>query len=256
MTRISFAHAEHFHGLLAQILADRGDAVGLLDGEFGDGEIGGVHAHQRDIGAVQRGDEGQPAHGGQHLLRQQGGDGMRDGVVHVQHVEVVALGHLRHARGQRQAVGRVLEQRVGRDLDLVVVDARRVRVQPDGVGVGDEVDLVAAGGQFQAEFGGDDAAAAVSGIAGDSDVHLASVAKADLPVQVLVRARPRRRRRTRPGCGRRPTTTVGSQITFEFHGCGAGEDGGEFAPSARRRWSGPGRRRRFSARSRPVYSIQ
>ena len=69
---------------------------------------------------------------------------MRDGVVDVQQVEVVALRHLGHARRQRQAVRRVLEQRVVGDLDLVIVDARRVRIQPDRVGVGDEVDLVAA----------------------------------------------------------------------------------------------------------------
>ena len=52
----------------------------------------------------------------------------------------------------------------------MVVDARRAGVEADRIGVGDEVDLVAARGQFQAELGGDDAAAAVRGIAGDADL--------------------------------------------------------------------------------------
>ncbi len=101
-----------------------GDAVGFLDREFRDREIGAVRAHQRDIRAVQRGDERQPPRGGQHLLGQQRGDGMRDGVMHVQQVEIVVFRHFRHARGQRQAVGRVLKQRIVGDFHFVIVDAR------------------------------------------------------------------------------------------------------------------------------------
>ncbi len=43
--------------------------------------------------------------------------------------------------------------------------------EAEGLRVGDEVDLVAAGGEFDAEFGGDNAAAAVGGITGDADLH-------------------------------------------------------------------------------------
>ena len=96
---------------------------------------------------------------------------MRDGVMDVQQVEVVGLGHLRHARRQRQAIGRILKQRIVGDFDFVIMNARRTGVEPDGIGVGDEVDFVPARGQFHAQFGGDDAAAAVGGITGDSDVH-------------------------------------------------------------------------------------
>ena len=45
------------------------------------------------------------------------------------------------------------------------------RVETNWIGVGDEVDLVAAIGQFEAQFRGHDAAAAVGGITGDADVH-------------------------------------------------------------------------------------
>ena len=54
---------------------------------------------------------------------------------------------------------------------LVVVDARQVLIEPNGVGVADEMDFVAARRQFQAELGGDDPAAAVRGITGDADSH-------------------------------------------------------------------------------------
>ena len=87
------AHAEDLDGLAAQVFADGSDAVGLLDGVLGDGEIGTVGADQGDVGAVQRGDEGQVAAargilpGLQHLARQQGGERVGDGVVDVEQVE-------------------------------------------------------------------------------------------------------------------------------------------------------------------------
>ena len=103
------AHAEFFYSSTAQVLADGGDAIGLLDGELSDREVGRVSAYQRDIGAMQRGDEGELARFGGHLPRQQRRDRMWDGIVHVQQVEAVSLGHLRHARRQGQAVRRVLK---------------------------------------------------------------------------------------------------------------------------------------------------
>src|ERR1039458_8260750 len=42
-------------------------------------------------------------HAGHHLLRQQSRDRMRNRVVHVQHVQVVALRHFRHPPAPRQA---------------------------------------------------------------------------------------------------------------------------------------------------------
>ena len=109
--------------------------------------------------------------GGNHLLRQHGSGGMRNRVVHVQQVEIVILGHLRHPRCQRHAIRRVLKQRVIRYLHFVIVDAWRSGIQPNRIRVGDEMDFVAARGQFQAQFRRNNAAAAVRGIAGDSDPH-------------------------------------------------------------------------------------
>src|SRR5215471_12751178 len=77
---------------------------------------------------------------------------------------------------ERVAVGRVLEERVIGDLHLVVMNAGQARIEADGIGVGDEVHVVAAVRQFPPEFGRHDSAAAVGGVTGDADVHLASVA--------------------------------------------------------------------------------
>ena len=51
------------------------------------------------------------------------------------------------------------------------VDVGFAAGEAEGLRVSDEVDLVAAGGEFDAEFGRDDAAAAVGGVTGDADLH-------------------------------------------------------------------------------------
>ena len=106
-----------------------------------------------------------------HLLRQQRRNRMRDGVMYVQQIEIVALRDLGHARRQRQQVGRVLEQRIAGDLDFVIVDARNAGIEADRIRVGDEMHLVAAIGQLESELGGDDPAAAVGRITCDPDPH-------------------------------------------------------------------------------------
>ena len=91
--------------------------------------------------------------------------------MHVQQVERIELGHLGHARGQRQVVRRKLEQRITGDRNLVIEDAVVAAGEPEGLGVGDEVDFVAECGQLDAQLRGDHARAAVSGITRDADAH-------------------------------------------------------------------------------------
>ena len=168
---------EGLEGAVAEVGGDGGDAVGLLDAEAGDGEIGGIEADEGDVGAVEGGDDGEIAGGEaggrvlQHLAGEDGGDGVGDGVVDVEEIEGVEVGDLGHAGGEGEVVGRVLEERVVGGGDLVEVDAGFAAGEAEGLGVGDEVDVVAAGGELDAELGGDDAGAAVGGIAGDADLH-------------------------------------------------------------------------------------
>ena len=87
----------------------------------------------------------------------------------VEEVEPFPDGGVMHGGGEREAVGRVVEEGVGRDLDLVVVDPLDEVGEPERLGVGDEMDLVPAPGEREPELGGDDAGAPVDGVAGDAD---------------------------------------------------------------------------------------
>ena len=75
--------------------------------------------------------------------------------------------------GEREVVGRVLEERVVEELNLVKMDVGLAPGEPEGRGGGDEVDVVAACGELNAELRGDDPGAAVGGIAGDADAERA-----------------------------------------------------------------------------------
>ena len=99
---------------------------------------------------MQRRDEREPPLGSHHLLRKHGRDGVGDGVMHVQQIQTVGFGHIHHARRQRQAIGRVLEQRIVGHLHFVVVNARNAGVQANGIRIGYEVDLMPAIGELQA----------------------------------------------------------------------------------------------------------
>ncbi len=63
-------HPEDLQGLHPQIFADGSDSVRSLDRKFGDGEVTAIRADERDVGSVQRRDEGQAAPGRGHLLRE------------------------------------------------------------------------------------------------------------------------------------------------------------------------------------------
>ncbi len=126
-------HSKDFRRPLADELADAGHAVRFLNRKFGNWKVRAVRPHQRDVRPVQRGNERKHSLVRQHLLRQQRRDRVRNGVVHVQQVERVALGHFRHSRGQRQAVRRILEQRIIRNFHLVIMDARDARIEANRV---------------------------------------------------------------------------------------------------------------------------
>ena len=81
---------ENPHRSVAQVIGDGSDSVALIDGIARNGQIGPVQPDERNICAMQRGDEWQPAPAGaigQHLPRQQRAHRVRDGIVDVQNRE-------------------------------------------------------------------------------------------------------------------------------------------------------------------------
>ena len=80
------------------------------------------------------------------------------------------------ARRQRQVVRRIFEQGIPRDLYFVKTDIGLRGDQADGLRIRDEMDLVSTLGKFEAELSGDNAAAAVGRITGDSDLHVRGAA--------------------------------------------------------------------------------
>ena len=104
-----------------------------------------ILSDNRDVGAVKRRQDADVwPDRGKHLACDPRARGVRDCVVHVQQIELVGEHHLVHAHGECEIVWRVLEQRIAADVHLVEVDPRQERRQPEGLLVGDEVDLMAA----------------------------------------------------------------------------------------------------------------
>ena len=91
--------------------------------------------------------------------------------MHMQEVKPVVFSHFRHPRGQRQVVGRKLEQRIVRDRNLVIKNALVPPVQPERLRIGDEVYLVSQRRQLNSQLRSHHPGAAVGGVACDSNAH-------------------------------------------------------------------------------------
>src|SRR5579863_10075318 len=92
------SNAEIGESLVFQVLRDAGNAIALLYGKAGDGQITAIKTNEGDVGSVQGGDEGQaPAAGSEHLAREQRAYGVGNGVMHVEEVEFVEFRHFGHA---------------------------------------------------------------------------------------------------------------------------------------------------------------
>jgi hypothetical protein len=134
------------------------------------GCIGGVAAHECDVGAVQGGDKGYVFAG---LLKYLAGKvscrGMRYGVVQVQYVELLVYDNVDHGAGQGGFVGGEVEQRISRHLYLVVINIGvEALLQAHGLLVGDEVNFIAFVGQGEAQLGSEHTATTESGVANDT----------------------------------------------------------------------------------------
>ncbi len=84
---------------------------------------------------------------------------------------MLPLRDLGHARREREIVGRMLEQRIVKQLHLMEVDVAFAAGEPERRGRRDEMDIVAARRELDAELGRDDAGAAVGWVTGDADLE-------------------------------------------------------------------------------------
>ena len=136
--------------------------IGLLDGELRDRVERRLLPDDRDVGAMQRRHD---AHVGRVVRAASRARSTRSSRAEwrsaVQQVEAVLAHHFVHAHGEREVVRRILEERIAADVDLVEVDARQEVRQPEWLLVGDEMDLVPALRERDAELGRDGAGAAV-----------------------------------------------------------------------------------------------
>ncbi len=165
---------EHPKSPVAKVVGNGGNPVALLDRVTSDGQVRPVQPDQRNVGAVKRGDERQPAPPrsfGHHLSRQQRAYRMRDGIVNMEKIQIVQLGNFGHAGSERKIVGRIVKKRVSGNLDLVIMNVGLGASQADGLGIGNKMNFMSALGQFQAKFGSHNATATVGGITGDPNLH-------------------------------------------------------------------------------------
>ena len=69
----------------------------------------------------------------------------------MQQIKLVEFGNLSHTRGQRQIIRRIVEQRIARHFDFVIMNVRGRAVEPNWLRVGNKVDRsMPALGQFKA----------------------------------------------------------------------------------------------------------
>src|SRR5207253_8495772 len=128
----------------------------------------------RDIGAVQRGDHFQASRA-EDLLGQVRADGVRNRVVHMQDLELLVVGYLGHLRRQCERVRRIrIEKWIRRYCDFVKMHAFVKDVQPRRQRVADEVNVIAAPREGDAELRRHHAGAAERWITRDADSHRTS----------------------------------------------------------------------------------
>ena len=98
----------------------------------------------------------------------------------MENIERFRLENFQHLDREREGIRGVVKQRIGNHRCLVKVDSRVVGFHPDGRGVGDEIDVVAARGELLAKLRGDDPRATVGRVSGNANTHRA-------PIEVILR---------------------------------------------------------------------
>src|SRR5436190_3818926 len=97
---------------------------------FDRGPILGIWTEQRGVGPVQRRHD--LWRGITHHCRsKEGRSRVRHSVVHMENIELILLTHLGHLDGKRQCVIRTREQTALTDSNLVELNSRRRKIEPN-----------------------------------------------------------------------------------------------------------------------------
>ena len=156
-------------GLLPQEAGDGGHPVALLDAELHHGQEPGLEADQRDVGAMERGDDREvPV---EYLLGQEGAHGVRDRIVGVEDVELFVAGYLHDLARKGRRVQREFKEGIPGHLHFMVEDVAQEPVQPHGHGITDEMNLMSARCKCLAKLCRHHSAAAVGRVAHNADFH-------------------------------------------------------------------------------------
>ena len=165
-----FAQLKGLLRLLPQTFRNRRDRIGMEQRVFDRGAVLGIWTEQSRVGSVQRRHDLRRGIA-DHFRGQEGRGRVRHGVVHVENIELILPADLGHFDGERQGVIGTREQTALTDRDLVEVNSRRRKVEPDRFGVAEEMNRVAAGREFGAERGRENSAAPDQRKTGDPDLE-------------------------------------------------------------------------------------
>ena len=124
--------------------------------------------NDRDVGAMQGRDHGQPA-GCDNVAHGQSRHRVRNRVVRVNQVERYVLGDFGESRRKRKVVGRILEERIGRHRNFVEMDAGVKGIVSRRRRIGKEVHVMPTLRQRLADFRRHDTRAAEGRVAEHAD---------------------------------------------------------------------------------------
>jgi hypothetical protein len=89
--------------------------------------------------------------GADHFGGEKRSRGVRHSVMNMENIQASRLADLSHLDGERQRVIRAWEDRIGSDHDLMKMNSRQRKIEPDGFGVTKEMHVVTARRQLCAE---------------------------------------------------------------------------------------------------------
>ena len=90
----------------------------------------------------------------------------------VNDIDVVILDNPRQLVRQSQRIGRIAKERIGRNIDPMIVNSQGQWVESEGSLVGDEMNLVPILCQSHSQLGSDHTTSSMGRVTDDGDLHL------------------------------------------------------------------------------------